>query len=432
MRRADVVIVGGGLAGLAASVYLARGGATVALFEKSSAPGGRARTRAHEGYLFNLGPHALFRAGEAYAALKELGVSVAGRTPPGGYALRRGRRHTLPLGPFSLMTTGLLGFAARVETGRLLARLPEVDVRAAAGTSVAEWLAREVVHPDARELLGAFLRISTYAADAERMSAGAALGQLQRALAGNVVYLDGGWQTIVEGLRSGARSAGVQIETGAHVAEMKLDDRGVSGVRLASGFECDASSVLVAADPAAAAGLVPGPAGERLRAHAAQAVAVRAAALDIGLRRLPRPGILVALGIDEPTYFSVHSAAARLAPQGAAVVHVMKYLHADGPLDVTAVGQELEDLTDRIQPGWRDEVVHQRFTPNLVASNALVTAAGGGLAGRPGVEVAEVPGLFLAGDWVGPEGMLADASLASARRASATVLERLRSRRAAA
>jgi phytoene dehydrogenase-like protein len=432
MRRTDAVIVGGGLAGLAASVYLARGGASVALFEKSSVPGGRARTRARDGYLFNLGPHALYRAGEAFAVLKELGVRIAGNPPRGGYALRRRRRHTLPLGPFSLLTTGLFGFSARLETGRLLARLPALDVCAASGMTVAEWMARELLHPDTRELVGAFLRIATYAADAERASAGAALGQLQRAVAGNVLYLDGGWQAIVDGLRNAALAAGVRLETGALVSEVKLESGRISGVRLASGLEWNAEAVLVAADPSTAATVAPLPAAERLRAHAAGAVPVRAASLDLGLRRLPRPRVLVALGVDEPLYFSVHSASARLAPEGGAVVHAMKYLRGDSPVDVGEVGRELEALVDLLQPGWREEVAHRRFTPNLVVSNALVTAAGGGLRGRPGVAVAEAPGFYLAGDWVGDEGLLADASLASARRASAAILERLRSRRAAA
>ena len=40
--------------------------------------------------------------------------------------------------------------------------------------------------------------------------------------------------------------------------------------------------------------------------------------------------------------------------------------------------------------------------------------AGRGLAGRPTVAIEEHPGAFLAGDWVGPEGLLLDAVAASA------------------
>jgi hypothetical protein len=48
---------------------------------------------------------------------------------------------------------------------------------------------------------------------------------------------------------------------------------------------------------------------------------------------------------------------------------------------------------------------------------AALVSASHGLAGRPAVDGTGVAGLLLAGDWVGGEGMLADASLASGRRA---------------
>jgi hypothetical protein len=73
-------------------------------------------------------------------------------------------------------------------------------------------------------------------------------------------------------------------------------------------------------------------------------------------------------------------------------------------------------------------VVHRRFVPHLDVTNAFVTAAQRGLPGRPGPEVPGAPGLFVAGDWVGPSGMLADAALASGmsagERAAATEVRR--------
>ena len=51
--------------------------------------------------------------------------------------------------------------------------------------------------------------------------------------------------------------------------------------------------------------------------------------------------------------------------------------------------------------------------------HALPTAETGGLSGRPAIAVAALPGVFLAGDWVGDEHLLAGAALASARQAAA-------------
>ena len=70
----NVVIVGGGFAGLAASIFLARGGRTVTLFEKRRYLGGRAITHLRHGFRFNLGPHAFYRGGAGSAVLRELGI----------------------------------------------------------------------------------------------------------------------------------------------------------------------------------------------------------------------------------------------------------------------------------------------------------------------------------------------------------------------
>ncbi len=59
--NADLVVIGGGLAGLATAALVARSGKSVYLFEQSSNEiGGRARTSIHDGFYFNQGPHTLF------------------------------------------------------------------------------------------------------------------------------------------------------------------------------------------------------------------------------------------------------------------------------------------------------------------------------------------------------------------------------------
>jgi phytoene dehydrogenase-like protein len=193
-------------------------------------------------------------------------------------------------------------------------------------------------------------------------------------------------------------------------------------VRLADGTSGSADAVVVAASPAIAAALVPDRAATTLARWAAAAIPVRVASLDVALRRLPNPRARIAFGVDVPLYLSTHSAWARLAPDGGALIHVARYLGAAPAADSRVVEAELEHLLDLTQPGWRDALVTRRFVPHLTVSNALVTAAQGGTAGRPGPAVPDVPGLYVAGDWVGPEGMLADASLASARRAARLIL----------
>jgi phytoene dehydrogenase-like protein len=329
----------------------------------------------------------------------------------------------------SLLTTGLFGLSGKLEAAALLSGVGRIDAAEFDRTTVRQWSSTRVRHPDVRRLLEALARLATYANAPETMSAGLAIRQLQMAIASSVSYLDGGWQTLVDGLRACAEGHGARIRTAAAVTGLdRTSDGRVTGTRLRDGSLVPASAVVLALDATAASELLPhGP----VRRYAAAATPVLAACLDVGLARLPRPRVTFALGIDEPTYYSVHSAVARLGPDGAAMIHVARYL-GDATPEPKLIEQRLEGVLDRLQPGWREVVVERRFLPHMAAASALPTAAEGGLAGRPGPEVPEAPGLYVTGDWVGPDGWLADGALASARRAAALVRERARDRSAVA
>ncbi len=137
-----------------------------------------------------------------------------------------------------------------------------------------------------------------------------------------------------------------------------------------------------------------------------------ASSLDLGLRRMPDHPVL--FGADRPLYFSTHAPAAALAPAGLVLSVALKY-HAPGEtLDHHEVRAELEEHAARA--GVReDDVVLRRYLHRSVVTHGLPLAAAGGLAGRPGVSVPERAGAFVAGDWVGGVGHLADASLSSGR-----------------
>lgn len=428
---AGVAVIGGGLAGLTAATLLARAGHAVTVFEKAREPGGRAATQPVGDFHFNLGPHALYRGGAGIKILKTLGVQFTAGVPnaAGGYAVDGGVKHTLPGGFVSLVTTSLLRLPAKFELARLLGSIRTIDAQAVEQLTVQEWANRTLRHPQVRALIRALVRLSTYAGD-DRQSAGAAIRQLQMAVTSNVYYLNGGWQVLVNGLRDAARASGVRIVTGAKVVSVDHGEE-ARGVRLADGSVHAATAVVIAASPADAQALVDDGKHSALCAWAGAAIPVKAACLDVGLARLPDPRATFALGVDRPLYLSVHSAVAQLAPQGRAAICVAKYLSASNGSDPKSDERELEGLLDTVHPGWRDYLVQRRFLPNMVVSNALVTAAAGGMAGRPGPAVPGIRNLYVAGDWVGNEGMLADASLASAQ-AAARLIEHTQTHHAAA
>ena len=93
------------------------------------------------------------------------------------------------------------------------------------------------------------------------------------------------------------------------------------------------------------------------------------------------------------------------------MVHVMRYGARDARLDRV----ELREFAR--QAGINDDqIVEERFLARMVVTH-LLPSPEQGLASRPGVTVPEAPGIYLAGDWVGPSGWLADAAMASGQRA---------------
>jgi len=442
----NVIVVGGGLAGLAASIYLARGGRTVTLFERRANLGGRAITHLRHGFRFNLGPHAFYRGGAGAEVLRELGVPVVGGRPDGsGVALVAGRRHRFPGGPMSLLTTGLLSAKGKIEAAKFYMNIRRADPKKYADLTVRQWLDRDVSDERLRQMAEALVRLSTYSDLPEEQSAAAAVRQLRMTIRAGVTYVDEGWQKIVESLHSSAVVAGVNFVTSAPIVAVNHDEA-VRSIELGGledeapmndtvsvttpvpmpnerGTQLRAQAVVLAVDPSTARDLAPQLVWPAMRP-------VTAACLDVALSRLPAEKPAFALGIDRPLYFSVHSAWAQLTPRGGALIHAAKYKKGrsatDEELESTASRrtpsaaadeQELETLLDELQPGWRDVVVHRRFLPSMTVTNSLQRPA----QARPAA-VTPVKGLYLAGDWVGEEGILSDASLASARAAARAIL----------
>ncbi len=423
-ERFDIAVVGAGLAGLAAARLAARDGARVVVLDPHPV-GGRARTDGRDGYLFNRGPHAVYQGGSAERILADLGVALRGGPPDianayGSTAVRVGR---LPAGPASLATTTLLGFRGKLAAARLLNGLQRHDPAAVAGLTVNEWVDSLRLPPDTAALVHMLVRVSTYANAPDLFSAQVAVEQLQLALGRGVRYVDGGWQTLVDSLAIGLDvrriAAAAVLRDGADVvvlaAQDQADDPGRTGDPGREGAIVADNAILAVGTPEAAAALVGSAPFE-------VGPPIEAACWDVGLDTIPeRRGMF---GIDEPLYASVHCPPARLAPPGHAVVHVARYL---APTDDAAPADQRAELVAhaaRLGIG-ADRVVADRYLHRMTVVGAMPSAAHGGLVGRVAVDATGMPGVHLAGDWVGPEGHLADAALASAlvaaRRACANV-----------
>ena len=408
----DTIIVGGGLAGLTAATRLAQAGQRPLVLERNSELGGRARTDDLDGWLFNHGAHALYRNAIGHRTLQDLGVEPLGEDPPlaGAQLMIDGTATPLPIDGKGIALTKALSVAGKVQFAKFMLGINKLDPAAYANVTVDEWLAD--YRPDVQAVVKAVVRLSTYAAATNILSADAAIAQL----AGNtdgVMYVHGGWKTLIRDLGAAAEQAGATIRTSSAVEKITHTEAGFT-------VACDGASftsptlILAAGGPTLSARML----GIDESEFGDVGPAPEAATLDLALDAMPTKHRFV-LGVDNPTYFSVHSPPARLAPEGAVSAVVMRYIAPD---DDGSADEHRASLEAVAELAGCPTPVRSRFLRRMTVTNGLPIASAGGLNGRPSVSVDSVPGAFLAGDWVGARGLLADAAIASGDEAATAAM----------
>src|ERR1700736_6532732 len=111
MSPVDVIVIGGGIAGLATAYELHQRGISFVLLEGTSRPGGVILSEAHDGYTIDAGPDSLLVQKPAAIELcEEIGLGgrlVAMKPPRIAFVQRDGRLHPLP-------TPSVLGVPTRL------------------------------------------------------------------------------------------------------------------------------------------------------------------------------------------------------------------------------------------------------------------------------------------------------------------------------
>lgn len=403
MKGKKIAVVGAGIAGLVAALELEKAGLDVSVFEKSSAPGGRAKTTTRDSFYMNLGPHALYNMGSLSKYLAANSIELSGSYPTGrrSAAIYGDKIADLPVDLKHLVRTDYLNIFEKFEYAKFFSEVAKIDTQRLMSLTITDWLNENFKSRKVRQTIEAFIRLSTYGNNPHIFSAGAALKQLQIGLQG-VRYLDGGWQSITEALIRKLGSS-VQLHFNSSVSALIPQTKGT--VLTVNNNEEYFDASILCVPPHVVNTLLPG-------MIAANAIPSYAICLDVCLKKLPNPDTTFALGIDEPVYYSVHSTAAHLAPAGSAMVHVAYYSGSNK----SEPSQEarLEKLLDQLQPGWREQLVFKRFLPHMAASFGTPLAR---LAGTPGLEspvIPELENVYICGDFVGKEFQLVDCATQSA------------------
>lgn len=419
---ASTIVVGGGLAGLTTACYLARAGQPVTLFEQASELGGRGTSKDHAGFQFNMGIHALYTGGAASEVLTDLGVDFSGDSPTVAQALHDGEFYQAPTTARTIITSRLFTVMEKIELVRLFGQILRTKAEDVEDVSVQEWLDAHVKHPRVQLFLEANARTLVYSDALYLVSADVFIRKTQLLLKNPVIYIDGGWKTLVDELQKIAETAGARIHTDTRVDTVEVDRETAQGVQLQNGETVEASSVVLATSPIQAVKLVPSGSEDRIAAIVDSMIPARVACLTVALNRLPNPDHAFVQDLDRPCFMSTQSLYSQVAPGEAALIYAFKQLDPLHDGDRHRAERDLETLLDEAQPGWRSVLVKRQFLPRIPAIGMLPTAETGGYSGRPRPDATGVRGLYVAGDWVG-SGFLSDASFGSGREVATFILD---------
>jgi len=271
-----VVVVGGGLAGLAAGLACADAGADVTLLERAPRVGGATWSFERRGLWFDNGQHVFLRCCTAYRSfLDRIGASSLVRLQerldipviaPGGRAvhIRRGRGPA----PWHLAATlaryshlSLADRARLLRAALALMRLdrdaPETD-----GQSFGAWLRAHGQTDMALERLWDLIALPTLNVHADDASLGLAAFVFQVGLLHDATAADIGWSRVplrrlhADHATRALEQAGAVVRTSAAVDALELRDGVVVGVR-SNGDVIEAEAVILAVPHTAIGELLP-------------------------------------------------------------------------------------------------------------------------------------------------------------------------------
>ncbi|WP_160646093.1 FAD-dependent oxidoreductase [Chengkuizengella marina] len=420
LQKWDVIIIGGGIAGLTASVILSKANKKVLILEKAKQIGGRATTIEKAGGLLNLGPHAIYPNGPGVKILEELNIKLNGGSPVSkGTLLYENKTYPLTLSPVALLTSKLLKWKEKREFIKLVSGLNKINTKFIQNISLYDWVEAHIIEEKVKKLFYMLCRLSSYCNDPKRSSAGIIIEQVKLGLTG-VRYLDGGWQTLVDQLKQQALSHGVTIKENHHIIELLGTHPNITLIdSLDVTFTTE--HVISTSTPANTLSMIKSEQmSSTLKQYRDLCIPVKGAFWDIVLKKTTNLNVKFALGLDEPLYYSNQSAVANLVTEpNLHIIHLGKYLSTDEKLDPKKNHKQLKNFLSVIEPDWEKEVVFQRFLPSLTVCNAMPSTN----MPKINTEISEIPGLYVAGDWVTTNGLLADASITSAKAAADAILE---------
>ena len=415
----DVIVIGGGYAGLSVGALLCKRGYGVLLLEKSKSLGGRAGYSERDGYTVEYGLHAnrFASQGAAAAVFRRLDRELEFIAPGEPELWRGGGFQPLPNNVGKILRSPNLPFSAKLSAARYLGRLVVGRPERKYQLSLEEMTAA-CKSPETLEVLRVLSGIGIIAPDLRYSSAGEMAAFLKKALRAKVKvgYPRGGTRQIITGLREELEGNG-QIMTGARVTRLMLKKGQVNQVKTENASY--ASRAVVSAIPAQD---IPDLFGGKdlpikFVKKVRELVPTAGICMDIGLKEKvsERSGLLVTADPVTMGQFT-SNIDPDMAPEGRQLLSWFYPLPLPWVKNAEKMAREeqnLRGLLGEMFPGiW--EAVDWERTMRLTMVDGFLPRPGQTREDRPGFTIPSIDNFFLCGDTTRAEGTGGDTAFNSA------------------
>ena len=427
-RRASVVVIGGGLAGISAAIGLADAGLSVTLLEARPWLGGATCSFARRGLTIDNGQHVFLRSHVTYRGLlSRLGVAASCSLQdsldltvlgPGGTA----RLHRSAMPPPLHLARSLAGYRLLSATERLKVpaaaiALQFVDGAGEADRTLGDWLARHGQSERARRMLWDLLSLSALNVGAERADLPLAASAIRAALLAGRGNADLGVPAVPLSKLHGAPAAAlltqlrVTVRLGVTAAAVRVNPAGGFDVQLTysahSGTvpareqvfehgptEINAAGIVLAVPAWDAGALVPdGLAAEAAPWSGLEPSPIVSLHVSYGRRVTQLP---FAAAVGEPLHWVVDKTAAAGLHSGQYLAASVRAADAYVDTPVPVLRAEFLPVLERLFPAAAETTVTDFFVTR--ERRATIAHVPGSQRLRPAVDGGP-PGFAIAGAW---------------------------------
>lgn len=424
----DVVIVGGGLAGLSSAAYLSSKGKKVAVLERGQL-GGRAVTLKIKGFNFNFGAHAIYARDSSVLKTfeKELGLHIDWQDfNPTKAKYDMGDELTaVPSNVQGLFQTKLLtGLDKVLFTFEILKTMLKME-KGHPHMSIVKWMEKKHVNDEVKDMMLTLASSNFFTREPEKIPSDVFFSYYSRLFTTNkpVAYIGGGWQALInEFVRViEANNGTVLIKT--KVEQFHVEDDRIVGVVTPEG-EFTADEFISCIPPKEMVKVFAGTRLEHAIAQHAEYEPTVVVVYDVGLKeRIDVPYSYIYdkqnnIFITDISYYD-----STCVPEGGQLLQATAYMRQADVGNKEAADQrklEIENLYDKHFAGWREQLVVPR-----VSTRAIVQEIKWTMNQKPlPISLPDYRNLFFAGDWCEGQGQLSELSFSSALEVSKLILEK--------